>query len=206
MPSAYETTPGATIRQSLGYGNEPGTFVEKQWLGEPTRHLLRKASATGRILAFPGDRRAAHRIIRELYADFREIPTYEKSLEEAIGALMDAWLNVNWGPVSTLGGREYYRNGGLHFDQEGIADGRPLCEIGWTAGGPMLYPFAVAEHILGLTRDDFGPSKNHADLIDMIVAAYNPDSGFLNDLTLDWRVPKPFWDKVPLNATSRNNG
>lgn len=196
----------ATFGVSLGYGNEPGTFVEKQRLGEPTRHLFRSATATGRILAFPGDRCAAHRIIREIYADFREIPRYTKSLDEAIAGLMDAWLNVNWGPVSSLGGREYYRNGGLRFDQEGLADGRPLCEIGWTGGGPMLYPFALAEQHLGLTRDDFGPRKNHADLIDLIVATYNPASGFFNDLTLDWRLSKPFWDKVALNATSRNNG
>ena len=196
----------ASIGVSLGYGNDPGTFVEKHWLGDPTQHRFRYATAGGRILSFPGDRRAAHRIIRELYADFREIPRYRKDLRDAIAAMMDAWLHINWGPVSSLGGREYYRNGGLHFDREELVDGRPLCEIGWTAGGPMLYPFALAEDILGLTRDDFGPRNNHADLIDMIVAATNPDSGFFNDLTLDWHRSKPFWENVPLNTASRNNG
>lgn len=121
-------------------------------------------------------------------------------------AVMDAWLHVNWGPVSTLGGQEYYRNGGLSFDQEGLADGRPLCEIGWTASEPMLYPFAVAEQILGLIRDDFGHRKNRVELIDMIFAAYATESGVFNDLTIDWRLSKPFWDKVPLNKISRNNG
>jgi hypothetical protein len=191
---------------SLGYGNVPGSFVEKQWLGQSTCHLFRRAAATGRILAFSGDRRAAHRIIRTLYGEFREIPRYRKSIDEAIAAVMDAWLKVNWGPSSSLGGREYYRNGSLPFGQEVITDGRPLCEIGWTAGGPMAYPFALAEDIVGLTREDFGTRKNHADLIDMICAAYNPDSGFFNELTLDWRLARPYWDKVPLNKTSRNNG
>lgn len=196
----------ATFGVSLGYGNKPGTFVEKQWMGEPTRHLFRSATATGRILAFPGDRRAAHKIIRALYQELRELPAYRKSTHEAISANMREWIRNNWGPVSSLGGREYYRNGVFAFDHEAIKDGRPLCEIGWTAGGPMLYPFALAEHILGLAPADFGPAKNHAALIDMIVAAYNPDSGFFNDLTLDWRLSKPFWDKVPLNARSQNNG
>ena len=191
---------------SLGYGNEPASFVEKQWLGAPTCHVFRQASACGRILAFPGDRRAAHRIMRELYGQSRELPLYRKTEREAVVGLMDAWLNVNWGPVSSLGGLEYYRNGGMSFDARGPTDGRPLCEIGWTAGGPMLYPFALAESILGLTRADFGPRKNAADLIEMIVGAYNPASGFFNELTIDWRLAKPYWDKVPLDPASRNNG
>ncbi len=191
---------------SLGYGNSPGTFIEKRLLGNPTRHLFRKAEVSGQILAFEGDRRSAHRIMRELYAEYRELPEYRKTIKEAIAGVMDAWLNINWGLVSSLGGKEYYRNGGFAFDAEKIPDGRPLCEIGWTAGGPMLYPFAISEQILGLTRSDFGTRKNHSDLIDMIVAAYNPVSGFFNDLTIDWQMDKPFWDNVPVSPESRNNG
>ena len=191
---------------SLGYGNEPGSFVEKQWLGAPTCHLFRKASASGRILAFSGDRRAAHGIVRELYAQWRKVPCYRKTAREAIAGLMDAWLHVNWGPVSSLGGCEYYRNGGFAFDDGMLRDGRPLCEIGWTAGGPMLHAFALGASILGLGRETFGHRKDAADLIDMIVGAYNPASGFFNELTLDWKQPKPFWDKIPLEPASRNNG
>jgi hypothetical protein len=87
---------------SLGYGNIPGTFIEKRWLGSPTRHLFRKAEASGHILGFKGDRRSAHRIMRTLYAEHRELPEYRKTIKEAIAGVMDAWLNINWGPVSSL--------------------------------------------------------------------------------------------------------
>ena len=96
--------------------------------------------------------------------------------------MMDAWLHVNWGLVAALGGQEYYRDGGLPFDAEGPADGRPLCGIGWTADGPMLYPWSGSSrqcrHSLPRSKrgtNEFG--KNNEEKTYLASAAKLPGGG-----------------------------
>lgn len=131
---------------SLSYGNDPGSFIDKRKLLPSTAHTFRRASVRGRIFAVAGDRRGAHRIIRELYREHRIVPEYTR---DAVNGMMDAWLNLNWGPVSDWNGEDYYRNVRFPHDGKPPWSGRPLIECGWTAGGVMLYPFALARHILG---------------------------------------------------------
>src|SRR4051812_16720258 len=69
---------------SLGYGNDPLTFVEKTNFSAATCDLSRGAGANGIIFAQRGNGRGeAHGIIRDLHAGLREVPVYRKTDEQA---------------------------------------------------------------------------------------------------------------------------
>ncbi|HMO24745.1 MAG TPA: hypothetical protein PKB10_00600, partial [Tepidisphaeraceae bacterium] len=59
---------------SLGYGNDPATFFNRTVFEPATRDIVRRATATGRIITSKGDRRAAHAIIERVYRDLHERP------------------------------------------------------------------------------------------------------------------------------------
>src|SRR5262249_52429681 len=84
---------------SLGYGNDPLTFVEKTHFRPATADLCHGAAASGTIYAFEGQGHdPAHRIIRAVYDELHERPAYRKSYPEALQALADAFATVNWSP------------------------------------------------------------------------------------------------------------
>lgn len=165
---------------SLGYGNCPKTFINKDIWGEPTAHLCKKASADGTIYAFNGhDRQCAHQIIKAMYAKVHEQPVFNKSLLDAAKALYEAMFTVGWRdeydefadcicqvPADTL-----------------LKAWRPNVEIGWTGGAATAYPLAVAEFILGESAKNQSHPGNPRRTFDRIVSCYNEKSGFLNDIT-----------------------
>ncbi len=58
---------------SLGYGNDPLTFVEKTHFRPATADLARSAQASGTIYAQPGGgRRKAHAIVRAVYEKYHD--------------------------------------------------------------------------------------------------------------------------------------
>src|SRR5205814_5728010 len=84
---------------SLGYGNDPLTFVEKTNFTAATSDLSRGASASGIIFAQRGKgRREAHAIIRELHSRLREGPAFQKTDEQALRALAESFAKVNYSP------------------------------------------------------------------------------------------------------------
>ena len=77
---------------SLGYGNDPLTFVEKTHFVPATADLSHGAGTRGVIYAVRGNgRQAAHTIIRAMYEQSRELPTYTRTYEEALRALADSF-------------------------------------------------------------------------------------------------------------------
>jgi hypothetical protein len=163
---------------SLGYGNDPLTFVEKTHFRPATADLCRGATASGSIFAFRGKgRREAHRIVRALYDEHRDRPAYRKSYAEALRALADAFATVNWS--SEL--QQYTnRKCQVPVDRE-LKPWRAVVEIGWTGGSMLAYPFALAERIL----PELKLPKTSSQIFDEVCAGWNESSGFINDATLN---------------------
>ena len=65
---------------SLGYGNDPLTFVEKTHFRSATADLVHAATAHGLIHAVRGaGRQVAHRIIRAIYEQHHDRPKFSRS-------------------------------------------------------------------------------------------------------------------------------
>lgn len=163
---------------SLGYGNDPLTFVEKTNFTAATCELSRGASASGIIYAQCGNgRREAHAIIRDLHSRLREVPVYQKTDEHALRALADAFANVNYSPE--LG--QYTNRKCLVPTDTELKPWRAIVEIGWTGGSMLAYPFALAEHVFA----DLKMPKGSAQIFDEICGGFNEASGLINDAAIN---------------------
>jgi len=163
---------------SLGYGNDPLTFVEKTHFQAATADLCRKATASGTIFAVRGGGRlAAHRIIRSVYDQMRQLPDYKKSYPEALRALADAFAEVNWSPEL-----QQYTNRKCQLSSDPtLVPWRAIVEIGWTGGSMLAYPFSLAEQLF----PDLKLPRESSEIFDEICGGYNELSGLLNDTTLN---------------------
>ncbi|MCE9592146.1 MAG: hypothetical protein K8S99_16700 [Planctomycetes bacterium] len=193
---AHDDQPDA-CGATLGYRNDPRTFLNKdQWL-DATQHLLTRGTMSGRIFAQPAASRLdAHRVVRRVYADHHEVPPTPISQREAAQALTRALLDVNWhdengatvaGTVSGqasafLGGgglRENFTNMRcVDPEKKKLTAWRTLAEVGWTGGGVIGYPVLLAGHALG---DDTAVRRG-VTMLDRVADAFNPDSGLLWDV------------------------
>lgn len=191
----------STCGVSLGYGNFPVTFINKEEHGVPTCHRVSKATTSGCIYRFAGDRRAIHNVFRREYKLRGEQPGHDCSIHSAAQALCDAFVETNWSPEM-----DAYSNMTVNLDGHTyLRPWRPLIEIGWTGGGPLAYPFIRAERQLGLNKAFFGQAASGRKLLDRMAAARNSDSGLLYDLTEAWIIGEPpgnhvngWWTYYPL--------
>jgi hypothetical protein len=163
---------------SVGYGNDPLTFSEKTDFLPATTDYTHGTSARGQIFAIRGGgRAAAHQIIRALYEQLHQRPEYRKTHEEALRALADAFINVNWSPEL-----QQYTN--RHWDVPTDLTPKPwraVVEIGWTGGSMLAYPFSLAERLF----PDLKFPKGSAQIFDEICSGYNEASGFINDTAMN---------------------
>ena len=161
---------------SLGYGNDPLTFVEKTHFRPATADTVRRASARGFIHGERGGgRQAAHRIIRALYAQHHDRPAFAKTYGEALRALADAFATVNWSPQL-----QQYTNRKCRVPVDtALEPWRAIVEIGWTGGSMLAYPFMLAEQMF----PDLRMPKTSGQMFDEIASGWNDDSGFINDTT-----------------------
>ena len=175
---------------SLGYTNDPITFINHMFgpedkidWGPSTFSRGKVMQTSGKIYGMRGGGRlAAHRILREVYNDFRDTPQPKKSCREAVEGLLDALLNVNWSDE-----HKGYTNAECKVpDQPVLKPWRALVEIGWTGGGVIAYPLLTAKAALDLPDSIFEGKQRPADIMDKIVDGYNPDSGMLYDVTRPW--------------------
>lgn len=210
----------ATCGVSLGYGNDPVTFVNKEAFAPASCHLTRKAVCAGRIYQLKGDRRAVHTAIRREYELRRECPSPKQTPETAARALVEAFTKINFVPEwktysnqssaapDALALRKLFRESNpeiwQRYSNANIPRGddiclfpwRPLLEIGWTGGGVLAFPFIRAEQQLGLPDGFFPESASGQELLDAMAAARNPQSGWLFDLTRPWVNGKPPANRV----------
>lgn len=183
------------VAVSLGYTNDPVTYVNKQEYRQSTKHTCKKGTVCGRIYGFTGNPgMAAHRIIEEEYKYTREVPDYKKTKEQAAIALLEQFVGRNWS--DTL---KNYTNMECHLPgQRELKPWRQLAEIGWTGGGVIGYPFMLAREVLKLPEDYFAGRLSPGEIFDSIVAGYHEESGFFNDVTRpDWN---PAWKESPVNG------
>lgn len=199
------------IAVSIGYTNDPVTYINKREYGPQTLHKCCQGRAVGRIYGVTcgetkgcpenkmaglktGGRLAAHKIIEEEYAYTRECPVYRKSPKEAARALLHQFVTRNWSEQF-----QNYTNMECHLPQEKeLKAWRQLAEIGWTGGGIIAYPFRLAEEMLTLPEDYFAGRKDAEKIFDEMTAGYCEASGFLNDVTRpDWN---PDWEPSPVNG------
>lgn len=160
---------------SLGYGNDPLTYVNKMMFRPATAHRSQGARATGSLYWLPQAGRAgAHVIVRDLYGRLREKPVHRKSAAEATRALAEAFIGVNWSP-------EFNNYTNMHCRVPAdrvLKPWRPVSEIGWTGGGVFAYPFLRAQ----AKWPDLTWPKTAGKILDEIVGTWNERSGFFNDV------------------------
>ena len=172
---------------TLGYANLPFTFVEKRTLNgvkhwPSTSNLIFRSSASGRFFWYPGETRlAAGKMMKSLYTGIRRKPTHRKSCKEAAQALVDRFIDTNWGHL------DYYSNMACQLPENPkLRSWRPLCAVGWTGGTVLAYPFLVAESVLGLAPDYFRDRDNGWQIFNQVADSLNPKSGLLFDLYREW--------------------
>jgi hypothetical protein len=163
---------------SLGYGNDPLTFVEKTYFRAATADLARQATCGGSILAARGDGRlAAHSIVREIYRHTREIPRFRKNYRDALRGLTTAFAMVSWSPKL----RQYTNCRCRVPDDTTLQPWRAIVEIGWTGGSMLALPFMFAATL----APDLSLPKTGERLFDEICTGYNDQSGFINDTAIN---------------------
>ncbi|HEY7087107.1 MAG TPA: hypothetical protein VH518_03400 [Tepidisphaeraceae bacterium] len=163
---------------SLGYGNDPLTFSEKTVFLPETSNQVHHAEARGTIFGLRGEGRlAAHRIVRALHEQMRDLPRFEKSYRQALRALADSFAAVNFSPEL---GQYTNRKCRVPVDTT-LKPWRAIVEIGWTGGSMLAYPFALAEGIF----PDLRMPKSSTQIFDEICGGFNEASGFINDATIN---------------------
>ncbi|MDE6442147.1 MAG: hypothetical protein K2L12_05305 [Clostridia bacterium] len=163
---------GGIAGVSLGYTNYPYTFTHRGVLNPSTYDTAKKAKACGRIYTVNGDRRELHGIIRKEYYLIRgERAEYKNTPVQAVNALIDTFVNLNFDRAE---GEYTNRNCKPPRDTE-MLPWREVCEIGWTGGSILAYPYYLAQYIDGaLDGIDFSHVLDGKQIFDRIVNAYNP--------------------------------
>lgn len=165
---------------SIGYTNDPVTFVNKRLAAPSVRAVAREASACGSFYAFSGHgRQDAHRIIRAEYPSLRCPAAYSRTPSEAVVHLADAFIHLNFDRVEG----EYTNRNCRLPSSPSLLPWRHVCEIGWTGGGVLAYPLLVAGYLYPQLKEAcLREAAAPEDMIERMLRGYNPTSGLLNDL------------------------
>lgn len=160
---------------SLGYANVPLTYVNKKMFSPTTAHRSTAARTTGSLYWLAGaDRRGVHRIVGDVYAQWRDRPAHQKSPAEAARAIAEAFIGVNWDE-----GFGNYTNQHCRVPADRTLKAwRPISEIGWTGGGVLAWPFLQAQ----VRWPELRFPKTAEQILDGITAVWNERSGFFNDV------------------------
>jgi len=196
---------------TLGYAQLPNF-----WDGERLPvigHTTTEASTSGRIYlqALPegvaNPRLAVHDFIRREYPHHRETPAAPITQDAAIGALVDAFVTVNWHDETgrnALGSKpprmgEFFAGVDIkeNFTNMRCSDDakteltawRTLCEIGWSGGSAIADPLLTAGQRLGNAAAVAHATK----VLDRIAGAINPASGLLWDVVGKYEGNRVNW-------------
>lgn len=191
---AHEGAPDA-CGVVVGHARLPHILMEK--VLTPDHHHSLGATASGRIYLLPATSRvAAHEVVRREYQHCRDLPQPPISRDEAVDALLNAFVTVNWHDESgtnTLGDRpprmsEFF--GGVDVrsnftnmrcndaEKKELRAWRTLCEIGWSGGAAIADPVLRAGHQHGNDK----AVASAVEVLDRIADGINPASGLLWDV------------------------
>lgn len=166
---------------SLGYTNDPVTFVCKTRAGAPTAERACQAKTTGTIYIVEGQgRMGVHEMIRLEYPKRHQRAVYEQDYLTAIQGMVDTFTQTCWDDAS-----QEYTNMHCHIpDQPQMTIRRLVRDIGWCGGGVLAYPLLVAEHIEGAVSEaTFDRARSGEQMIEQILNAYHPATGLLYNFT-----------------------
>lgn len=170
---------------SLGYTNDPVSFINKRTPGPKTGESACHAVTTGRIYfeaAKEGEppRLSIHRIIRKEYALRHERPVFHRSFRDAVEGCLTSFSTISWDPEA----KEYTNCNCLPPADTKLKPWRLVKEIGWTGGGVLAYPLVLSEDVLGEKAARIrGAARSGEEMFDQIASGYNESSGLLYDLT-----------------------
>ena len=193
---------------TLGYTNDPVTFLNRSVPAAATGSRGRKASVTGRIYTLAGKGRPAiHDIVRREYEKRHVRPSFRKTFRQAAEAMLDAFCGLNYDPDTG----EYTNRKCRPFKEQELKPWRNVVEIGWTGGAILAYPLVMSRYLLGVPEDskpmqelseDGKPMQvlpeedktpqalsvekklarvlSGEEMLDRIVGVYREESGFLD--------------------------
>jgi len=165
---------------TLGYTNDPVTFSNRELPNPPTAERACKAEASGTIYVVLGKGRMGfHDMVRAEYWKRHSRAVYTKSYQEAVTAIVNAFIQLNWNPNTGE-----YTNMRCRIPKDPVLKPwRDVCEIGWLGGAVLAYPLVVSGYVEGaVSQDTFRYASSGEQIIDRIVDGYNPKSGFFHNL------------------------
>lgn len=167
---------------TLGYTNDPVTFLNRTVPTRSTRNLGRKARAAGTLYILAGEERTGlHGIVRREYGKIHSRARYEKSFREAARAMLDNFCHLNYNKED----KEYTNRKCRPPEDRVLKPWRNVTEIGWTGGAILACPLVMSRYLLGEEAEQaLGDALSGEALIDRIVDGYNEKSGLLYDLAL----------------------
>lgn len=183
----------ASFGVTLGYTNDPVTFSLKRLSNPPTAERACRAEASGTIYLVMGKGRLGfHDMVRAEYWKRHARAGYTKSFKEAAGAMVDAFVSLNWSRDTG----EYTNMRCRIPDDPVLKPWRDVCEIGWLGGAVLAYPLVLARYVDGAVGPEtFRHAASGEQIIDRIIDAYNPESGLFYNLL------KPNPGRTGRNAT-----
>lgn len=168
---------------TLGYTNDPVTFLNRSVPTASTRSQCRQAVASGRIYGVPGKgRQGIHDIVRQEYGRIHTRAQYARTFRQAAEAMLDTFCGLNFNRKE----REYTNRQCRPLGDTRLMPWRNVVEIGWTGGAILGYPLVMSRYLL--EREGFPAREKLADalpgeeLLDRIVDGYCEESGFFYDL------------------------
>lgn len=165
---------------SLGYTNDPVTFLNRSTPQPSTRGTAHSASASGTLRTAAGNRTALHEVIRAEYKVRHTRAKHRHNCTQAVRGLLETFTHLNYDAQAA----EYTNRHCRPPQDTALKPWRAVKEIGWTGGAVLAYPLALSRQVLGVQADALlrGALSGEA-LFDRIVSCYNEKSGLLNDLT-----------------------
>ena len=170
---------------SVGYTNDPISFINKRTPGPSTEAFVSRGEVKGRIYFVPArdadnPRLSLHEIIRREYALRHERSAYQKSFRDAVKGCLRSFAQISWNPET----EEYTNCNCLPPENPVLHPWRNVKEIGWTGGGVLAYPLVLAGEILGEEGEKLlSGAAAGGQMFDKITSVYHEDSGLLFDLT-----------------------
>ena len=165
---------------TLGYTNDPVTFLNRSVPAASTGSRGRKAHVTGKIYTVAGEGRPGiHTIVRREYERIHVRPVYTGSFRQAAEAMLDTFCCLNYD--SKAG--EYTNRKCQPYDNTKLEPWRNVVEIGWTGGAILGFPLVMSRYLLGdFAEGRLSQAMSGEAMLDRIVAGYREESGFFNDL------------------------